>query len=108
MEALFVGEEANETASLFFDEGKIAFCRDLLHDLTALGLLGFDVHQAMELPQLYLGFAILLQVVIFATSLLLLQISLNSLIANSTEIHRGLLEGHLILILERRDAWRCC
>lgn len=87
VEALFVSEEANEAASLFFDEGKIPFCGNLLHDSAALGLLGFDVHQAVELPQLYLGFTVLLQIVIFATSFLLLQISLNGLIANSTEIN---------------------
>ena len=49
MEAFLVGEEANEAASLFFNEGKIAFCWDLMHEPAALGLLGFDVHQTVEL-----------------------------------------------------------
>lgn len=87
MEALFVGEEANEACSLFFYEGKIALCGDLLHDSAVLRLLGFDVHETVELPQLYLGFTILLQIVIFVASFLGLQIGLDGLIANSTEIH---------------------
>ena len=49
VEAFLVGEEANEAASLFFNEGKIAFCRDLMYEPAALGLLGFDVHQTVEL-----------------------------------------------------------
>lgn len=54
VEAFFVGKEANEATSLFFDERKIAFCWNLLHDFAVLGLLSFDVHQTVKLSQLYL------------------------------------------------------
>lgn len=104
VEAFFVGKQANEAASLFFDEGKIAFCRYLMHESTALGLLGLDVHETVELSQFYLGFTALLKIIILAACFLVLQICLHGLIAKRAEILRDFLEGHLILILERRDA----